>query len=294
MKTEKLEMREGSRKASLSFYPARGSKMKKYLIGLLTYISLCSLLAAAITVSPMTINQTFEKGKSYQLPLLIKNTSDSPKGFRLYSGDRTFDKFGSSHAAKPGTNPRSSLDWLEFPQGIINLEAKDRKQLFFTVKVPDSVHGTYWANLYVEETKPSQQIKADKPGVTVNVLWRSQVSLNFTVHSESEVSAGISRMEIKQDSSGKRCLEIEIMNTCPEKIMCRGYYEIRDQYGNTLEKMNLHQEGEFSIYPSYSRIVISKFFSTDFKTGIYPCIAVLDFGGENLIAGQTILKIAEK
>ena len=266
--------------------------MKKYLIGLLIYFSLYPILSAAITVSPMTINQTFEEGKSYQLSLLIKNTSESPKGFRLYAGDRVFDKFGSSKAAKPGMNPRSCLDWLEFPQGIINLGAKERKQLFFTVKVPDSVHGTYWANLYVEETKPSQQIKADKPGVKVNVLWRSQVSLNFTVHSVREINAGISRMEIKQNSSGKRYLEIEIMNTCPEKIMCRGYCEIRDQYGNTLEKMNLHQEGEFSIYPGYSRIVMSKFFSTDFKTGIYPCIAVLDFGGENLIAGQTILKIS--
>lgn len=264
----------------------------KFLISLLIYFSLYSLVSAAISVSPMTINQALEEGKSYQLSVFIANSSDRPKGFRIYSGDRIYDNLGSAKAAKPGTNPRSCLDWLDLPKGIINIKPKERKQIFFKVSVPDSVHGTYWANLYVEETKPSQKIKTNKPVVTVNVIWRAQISLNFTVHSMVAKSAEIRRMEIKQDSSGKHYLEIEIANSCPEKIFCKAYCEIRDQYGNTLEKISIHT-GKFSVYPGYSRIVMSKPFLTEFKSGVYPFIAVVDFGGENLIAGQTILTIKE-
>lgn len=266
----------------------------KSLISLIIYFSLYSLLSAQIGVMPMTIDKTLEHGKSYQLSLLVRNTSERPKAFRISCADRIYDNFGSPQEVKPGTNPRSCIEWLDFPTGIINIGPKESKKIVFKAEVPDSAHGTYWANLYVGETTPSRKIKTNELGMHINVLWRTQVSINFTVHSERETSAEIRHMEIKQESSGKHCLEIEIMNTCLEKIMCRGYCEIRDQYGNTLEKINLYNEGKFSIYPSYSRIVVSKPFLTEFKDGIYPCIAVVDFGGENLIAGQIILKIEEK
>ena len=172
----------------------------------------------------------------------------------------------------------------------MELKPDESKSVRFNLSVPPGKTGTFWAMIFVEQTnKPT--IKTEQKGrQQFNILSFQRVGVRIyqEVPDSKKGEGKITQVTVernKKDDSIKVNLKIE--NNGDVLLRCKGNVEIRNERGETVDTVNMD---EFNCYPRASRIVPA-FSKVKLKPGQYTALAVIDYGAEYLVAGETLFKV---
>ncbi len=268
-------------------------KRKLYFIIAFTFFLFTSSnVLASFTVAPLRFEFQIEKGKLGSGLLIVRNNGEKAVSVKIFVKDFQRRPDGSEAELNAGTISRSCSGWMTISPKLLTIEPGGRQDVRMNISVPQNAQGTYWTMIYVEQTSKPILRKAAGQGYSfqVNVIPRWGIHVIETIPG-TEVKNGAITNVVVSCLQNKRLLnaEVEFTNTGNTILKCDGRIEIRDEFGKTV---NTVQFKRFSVYPNGKRIVKTEI-PLALKPGEYSALAVIDYAGESLVAGEAFFEIPE-
>ena len=184
-----------------------------------------------------------------------------------------------------GSIARSCADWLTVSPPQLDIKPGQIREINVYVAVPPEIEGTYWAIVFVEGS-PSPAVAK---GTQVSVIPRFGVKIYETPPGTARKSGKVSQMKLIETNPLK--MEMIFQNTGNVDLKAEGRLEIRDVTGSTIREILIEK---FPILPGAKRLLeIEDKEKPPLSTGSYQTLGIIDYGDENLVAGQLIFEIGE-
>jgi len=245
---------------------------------------------AAFVVTPMEFHLNVANNDSTTGSFWIRNRGTETISLKIYVGDFWIDPDGKEAFLDPGKVERSCSKWIELAPEELELKPNESKSVRFNLSVPPEKTGTFWGMIFVEQTnKPT--IKTEQKGrQQFNILSFQRVGVRMyqEVPNSKKGEGKITQVTVernKKDDSVKVSLKME--NNGDVLLRCKGTVEIRNEKGETVDTVIMD---EFNCYPKAPRITPA-FSKAKLKSGQYTALAVIDYGAEYLVAGETLFKV---
>ncbi|MCD5408024.1 hypothetical protein LR090_02065 [Candidatus Bipolaricaulota bacterium] len=242
-------------------------------------------VAWGLQISQIEFDLVVEQGQVYSLTFLVRNDAERAQTITVYLGDWDRDIDGTNRFYPPGTVERSLASWLSLPFTQLTLGPEEAAEVTVEMAVPSpeetTLAGTYWGIIFVQgEPRPMEQA-----GTTVMAIERFGVKVYATI-AGTELSQGrVTKLEVDPAEEGYQVV-VYYENTGNVHHRVIGTLEVIDRTGAVVQELEL---GEFPILPGSVRRVVATL--PQLARGIYQLRAVMDYGGEALVAGVTVLRV---
>jgi P pilus assembly chaperone PapD len=275
--------------------------MKKVILFLFIVIALLivesNVYASAIggvKINTSRIDFKVKNGESETAIINITNQRENLIILTIENQDFCRDSLGNLVNVDVGMLNRGCSKFVTVSPSKISLEPGEKATLRITIEMPDSSDGTYWSELVINEVSKNNLLEEDKGGgriVKIFLDYRWEIYIYETVP-ESQICEGeIAGVQITFSDDGQRDIELDFKNTGNIILIgCNGYIEIRDESGNTIETLTIN---EFNVYPDGNRIISTEIPLT-LEPGEYSALAVIDYGGEYLVAGEAFFEVEKE
>lgn len=264
--------------------------------GFILIAVICALVwpaaAHAYKLSPLVTEIQAEPGKSYTAALDISGSAAEPEQIILTVSD--WDKLtnGDERAYKADTLDRACGSWIKLDRPQITARAGAVEHVKISFTVPVGASGTYWTAITAVGSPRMMNGTAagdEKRGTNVEakLSYVAKVFINVTPGGvvEGKISAFEFRAAQSGAAAGKKTPQFDITfhNSGNLVLKPSGYIEIRNMDGETLSQLEI--PSQMIALPMHDR-VLSAALTAPLPPGEYIALAVLDYGGENLVAGQ--------
>jgi P pilus assembly chaperone PapD len=239
--------------------------------------------SSAFKISQIEFRLSIPPGGSDTLSFTVENdeTESTAVTVSLADWDRSMD--GENRFFEPGTLPRSSAGWISVSPTQFELEPGEAREVRFTIDVPEGVEGTYWAAILVEGSPREVEIGG---GTTIIVMKRFGVKIYETPPGTGRSDGRITK--VQRLGLNPLVFLIDFENTGTVDLTVSGEVQIIDSQGQTVEVISIAQ---FPILPGAVREVQASGKAPRPAAGRYLALAILDFGGDYIPAGQLIFNI---
>jgi P pilus assembly chaperone PapD len=263
-------------------------------IALATFVLLASQKhAAAINVTPMTIEISAKPGETYTGSFEVMNSmSNGAEPVRIYMED--WDKLPNNDYVDklPGTIERSCSAWLLLSPTQFDVPFHDSTKVKYTFTVPVTATGSYWTYIMVEGVKKPTEPPGSKDGVQVFIGAKIRYGVRFVINvtegrriqgTINEISVAPNVKNAPEKNAAALEAKLVFKNTGNVYMKPVGYFEIKNLDG---EKVVRKEIAQFYVFPDREKWVEIPI-EEALQPGEYIAMAVLDYGGESLVAGES-------
>ncbi|MBC8213170.1 MAG: hypothetical protein H8E71_00805 [Candidatus Marinimicrobia bacterium] len=272
-------------------------KFRLMKIFILTIIFTHILLSqVSWSVIPMGFDLKIAPNDTMSYSFKIRNTGNASVALKIYIKDIKHNEDGSRKEMEPGILSRGMAGWIDIAPKRTEVASGADNTIRFSVKVPENVQpGDYWSNIYVESLEKPNLLSRSEEGATSFSIFtniRYAVKLKARVGGDAAKEGEITEVEIVNNTAeAVVTIKSTFKNSGDLILYCSGYVDIRDDMGETVEKINITKH---KVYPGGIMIINTKV-TKILAAGEYSALAVLDYGGDYLIAGEAFFEIpAEK
>ncbi len=264
-----------------------GFKSKLAILGLAlgSLGVIIALHLEALEVSQLEFDLEVPPGETATYSFVVGNDEDLVDDIRIYLADWDRDLEGNHRFYEPGTLPRSNTGWITVSPTHFTLRPGEQREVRFTITVPPDVEGTYWGMIIVEGRPRPQE---GEEGMVMAVP-RFGIKVYETPPGTARRDGRITYME--RLGLNPLTILVEFENTGNAHLWVGGQVEIRDARGETIRTLPI---GRFPVLPGAKRRVRAVDEGEGpLPPGEYLALAVLDFGGPYLVAGQIHFEVEE-
>ena len=257
---------------------------KSYILFLL-----CCFIWPKFQLAPMLVDVYIDTNKTYNQILRVKNNDTKNLALKVYLRDKAFID-GVEKELPPGSFNRSIANWIDYSPKDLNIPPLQTQEIRLSINVPDSAKGTYWAYLFIEDSVPAEmrQYQVGEHQLNLGLNMRMGTMIRNTIPGTSLLGG---RVETIQFKNGNAEIPEEIgfsfYNTGNQVIKAQSQIEFRDIDGLTANTTYISNIPK--IYPTERR-----FFKipvpNDLESGEYSALAIVDYGGPQLVAGEVIFE----
>jgi hypothetical protein len=247
--------------------------------------------AKAFNVTPMLMEINAVAGTSYTGSFTVSGAETESERVNIYPTD--WDKLpnGDDLEYAPGTMERSCSNWLSISPTRSDIPAGGKVSVKYSFTVPQDASGSYWTFIMVEgEQKPMKPSdNSDQMQVAIEARFRYAARMFINVGTGGRVRGQINGIDVAPPSEKSAFkdspLEAKVVfqNTGDTLLKPQGYIEIRNMDGVTENRVEIPPR--FYVIPGKERWLVMPI-DKHFEDGEYLALAVLDYGGENLVAGE--------
>ncbi len=201
---------------------------------------------------------------------------------------------GKEENLPPGSVPRSCAAWVMLGEQLVTLAPQETRQVRVGLEIPEDATGTYWAKLYVEEISAPEPTARQVGGRTYRVflVQRAGIRIFENVPGTTQPDARVTLVSPEQREDGTAGVLVSVENSGNMLLRCDGRVELRNSGGGVVETLLLGSDGEFWIYPGAKRDLFAPL-KAKLPPGACTALAIVDFGGDHLVAGDAVLPVAE-
>jgi hypothetical protein len=228
----------------------------------------------SLDVSPAKYEFQLAGGKNTTIPILVRNNGSASVHIQVSLGDFLVERDGNYKFLPLGKGPYSMGNWIDVNPREFDLEPQAFKQVRFTVNVPGGASGEY-SGLVFFTTRPPR-----KPG-GLAIAERVASKLYEIVPDTAKFAGEIDDVVVKPDASGEKYL-VGFHNTGNAHVYLSGRVEIKSG-SQVIDRVVLPKD--MLVERNGSRMIEAV--GKKLAAGSYSAIAFIDYGGPNLIAGQT-------
>jgi len=265
--------------------------MKKWrLIVLLLILALSFAFpgSAKITVFPLTIIMEVPPGRSSSGFFVVVNDGTVPEEVTISVADWSLETNGNIQFLNPGTLSRSLAKYIQYAPVSFKLAPGEKQKVDFTFTIPEGESGDHWALFFVEGSEVTP-IASTTGEVQSTVGAKVRYGIKIFQRDPGAVRNGrISGMEFLEQAPLKLKVVFENTGTAVLRDVT-GWVEIRDEQGETVRRIEIER---FTVLPGAKReleVIDPK--AERLPAGSYVALAVIDFGGDFLVAGELPFKI---
>lgn len=227
-------------------------------------------------------------GEKGQIEIPLYNPDPQPAAVRVYLEDWERAEDGTQLFYPAGTLPNSAAGQLKLAESTIVLEPKQSGKLILEVQVPHDQRGSRTAMLFVEggSLPAPPQAEGDKMNISIRALLRYGIKIYVVARGTEEPGTKITGCSLENPRDGKIPVSIQLENCGNVHLSYKGRLEVRTLDGEVLEKVSLQP---FSILPKAKRSISGQVSVP--AAGKYLLLAVLDYGGQTLLAAEAPFEI---
>jgi len=228
----------------------------------------------SLDVSPAKYELQVLPGKTETIPIVVRNTGDTQVHIVTTLSDFTVGRDGNYQFAASGKSQYSMGKWVDVNPSEFDLDPQTFKQVRFSVNVPAGASGEY-STLVFFTTRPSR-----KPG-GLAIAERVASKLYEIVPDTARFAGEIDDVSTKADDTGEHYL-VAFHNTGNAHVYLSGRVEIKQ--GSQIVERVLMPKDQL-VERNGKRLI--EMTGKKLPAGSYNAVALVDYGGPNLIAGQT-------
>ncbi|MEZ4648579.1 MAG: hypothetical protein R3E97_07280 [Candidatus Eisenbacteria bacterium] len=247
---------------------------------------------ASFVVSPMEHHLPIAAGSRESAVLSLRNSGDRPLSLRLYLSDSVFDFDGGEQDIPLGRLDRSCAPWVHLDSDLLDLAPGEMRQIDLDVTPAEDAEGSYWTKLYIEEVSVPQPMVEEHQGRRYEVFMRQRMGVRIFVDIDgTEVrDLIVTNVNVEQREDGNSEVVLIAENTGNSFLHCNGWFELRTSRGERVDTFRPKADGRFLVFPGGARMVTAPV-PRNLDDGTYTVLAVVDYGGESLVAGEQVLTV---
>lgn len=269
-----------------------GNTLSKALITALSIVLLTCTKAAAFNISPLLVELDAKPGVTYSGSLMLAGNESRKESVRVYFEDWDKTPDGEDNSLMPGSIDRSCAGWMSVSPSQADIPAGGSIELKFTIAVPENAKGSYWTFIMAEENKKPDAPKqnSDDMQFMIQSVFRFAVRILVNISDGAETKGEITDLKIFKPETQDKLKHynfagrISFKNTGNYLLKPQGYMEIRDSDGETLTRSEIQPKSY--VIPGRERYLEVPL-ETKLPAGDYIAIAALDYGGNEIVAGET-------
>ncbi len=254
------------------FPPATIEGMRGILVAAFTVFS---CLGLALEVNLLEVELQARPGAVLPFSFIVRNELSQREQVVLYLGDWDRDEFGENRFYEPGTLPRSSAHWTSVAPTSFVLGPGEVQEIQGTVQVPKEAEpGAYWAIVFVQ----GEPRLVPYQGVMVTVTRRIGIKIYVTVE-PAEARAEPRGLEVR--GLNPLWAWVKFANIGTKNLReVRASLRVIDIQGRTVAEAS---SAPVPCLPGAERWIR---LDTNFRPepGVYQVLAIVDYGGEELLA----------
>ena len=264
-------------------------------------IALALCVFTGVTASPAAAQLSVDRVDLTLVPrsaaqqsglITITNTTDRAVAATVYTGDWDRDEDGANRFYTLGSLPQSCGEKVRVFPHTVSLAPQSAQSVQVIAEGADSITATCWAIVFVETRLPTPPGEARqlsyvvRTGVKVYMvppgLPADGLVEDMRVHRASSVSAGAMQASAPASPVPPRArLEVVFRNAGGTPLLGRGSVEIRRPDNSLATTIALE---DFPTLPGVRRRLLVDM--PDLAPGRYIALAMIDFGGAEIVAGR--------
>jgi len=274
------------------------------VLGLLLVIG--QLASAQVGISTFTINLEIRPGETATDSLYITNNGDSPQHVRIEAVDWVPTGPLTKEYLPAGTVERSVTGWLVFWPSEASVNPGEALEIRVEATPPATVEGVYWGMLFLRLGTQPVATEGSQAQIGLNVILAVEVY--------ADTGEGIPQGRITDfhcrplDSDEQMLFALEFEDTGITQLHSTGTIQIRDESGDIVRELVLpvgtSLPGTRQVLGAPLTIVPSEGPGEEntedaepqpsLPPGTYLAIAIVDYGGDALVAAQLPFVIQEE
>jgi len=263
------------------------------LLFVLLYITVPAM--AGYTVVPMQFTLNAQPGKTVTRTMNVENMGQEPISLDVSTRDFIKQLHGEEKQVEAGAVQRGCAPWIRLSPKKLDLAPHEIKTIHFSMTIPMDGKGTYWGNILVSQVSKPTLSKTIKKGNTSFQIFAMQdmlIRVLETVPGTEEKQGTITDISInEQQAGGKATIDIVFENQGNCLLKCTGYIDIMNENGEKIKTLPLeYGHAPFTVYPGDKRAVYGQI-QGDLSPGTYLLLTIIDYGGEDLIAGEMEMEV---
>jgi len=247
--------------------------------------------SAQLLVDPLEVTMITPGSSRTTSSFSLNNTSDKPVQATISRADWDRTENGDNRFLAAGASGKSCGAMLSVSPLSVRIEPHTSRVVRLAVQTNAALTRECWDIVFVEEVPQ----RASSKGNSLQYIFRTGVKVyvappglarDAAVEDMAVVDAPVAKPAVasKPAAAGaaKRQISIRFHNTGGMHLVAKGRLEFR-RLDNTLAKQV--EIAEFPTLPGSTRVVLVDV-PTDLPAGDYVALALIDFGGAELVAGQ--------
>ena len=252
------------------------------------FLSLSAL--AGYTIVPMQFTLSGKPGETVTCTMKAENMGEEPISIKISTKDFIKGLHGEEKQVETGTVKRGCARWIRISPQKLDLAPHEIRVINFSMTVPMDGRGTYWGNILVSQvSKPtlSKTIKKGETSFQIFALQDMLIRVLENVPGTEQKKGVITDVSVKdQKAGGMTTIEVIFENQGNSLLKCNGQIQVRDENGETVKTIPLeYGHAPFTVYPDGRRIVYGHI-KEKLPPGDYILLTIIDYGGEDLVAGE--------
>jgi P pilus assembly chaperone PapD len=265
-------------------------------------LALCALgtvshrARAQLLVDPLEVMLTAPGTNRVTMSVSLSNTSDSPVQATISRADWDRIENGDNRFFTAGSTGTSCGAILSTSPLSVRIEPHTSRSIRLAVQSPAALTHECWDIIFIEEVPQRSATKGNslqyifRTGVKVYVappgLTRDGAIEDMSIVDAPAVKPGSSTTQAKTVSTtlpaSKRQIAVRFHNTGGMHLLSKGHLEFRRLDNSVAMQVPI---AEFPTLPGATRKVLVDV-PSDLPVGDYVVLALVDFGGAELVAGQ--------
>ena len=227
----------------------------------------------SVDVSPAKYELQTQPGKQETFPITVRNTSNATMHIVASLSDYVLGPTGNYAFAPPGKSPYSLSKQITINPREFDLEPGAFTQVRFSVDVPANASGEY-NNLVFFTTRPTRK------GGGLSIVERIASKVYVMIPETTHISGDVDDVKAQSLDDGQHYL-VGFRNTGNAHVYLSGRVEIK-QGGTVVERIAFPQG--LLVERAGKRLIDAA--GKKLAPGSYSVVALVDYGGPNLVAGQ--------
>lgn len=232
-----------------------------------------------ISVSPAHFHLNMKPGEVKTYSVTVKNDIDKPTQFKINIYDFNMNGKGKSSFIAPRTGKYSLSKWMSISPTFIEVQPGEKKEVKFTVSVPDTEEGrkAAWSILMVEQEKPRETLEPPKKSdetVALGVIPTYAFGVFVYQNPPNVISNNVEITNfLMEERDSTKLIKIEAANKGDGIAYCTSYIDLTNLTNGKQQRLTVKR---FTILPDLTRyfnFVIPK----ELPKGKYLAIGVLDY-----------------
>lgn len=264
-----------------------------------TVLALCAVgtgfisqtASAQLLVDPLEVTLITPGSTRIASSFSLNNTSDKPVQATISRADWDRAENGDNRFLAAGASGKSCGAMLSVSPLSVRIEPRSSRVVRLAVQTNAALTRECWDIVFVEEVPQ----RASTKGNSLQYIFRTGVKVyvappglarDAAIEDMAVVDAPVAKPAAASKSAAtdvtKRQISIRFHNTGGMHLVAKGRLEFRRMDNSLAKRVEV---AEFPTLPGSTRVVLVDV-PTDLAAGDYVALALIDFGGAELVAGQ--------
>jgi P pilus assembly chaperone PapD len=232
----------------------------------------------SVDVSPAKYELSTAPGKQETFPITVRNTSGAPVHIVASLADFQVGPTGNYAFSQPGKSPYSLSKDITINPREFDVDAGQFTQVRFSVDVPASAVGEY-SNLVFFTTRPTRKSGG------LSIVERIASKIYVIIPESTRIGGEVDDVKAQSLGDGQHYL-VDFHNTGNAHVYLSGRVEVK-QGGAVVDRITFPQG--LLVERSGKRLIDAV--GKKLAPGSYSIVALVDYGGPNLVAGQANITV---